>query len=354
MKKTQKTKIWGFITVGEGEVHRYLKNALERLSELTDGIVIACNASDKDTRSYLAKIKKAKVYDFSERERYEWGRKQNIIKQKLFYLMERESAEDAFWVVCIDSDEVLDKRLTREKLEELTTRDEIAYTFYCVQLWDSEKQMRVDGGWGNFRNVRFYKYIKNADHSFQNSPLHCGLAPIYAYKWAADAEYLFKHYGYMKPEDRKKKVQRYNKYDPNGRYFSKEWYNSILGKPTIKPFDEDKLGEKLKYKPKKPLKDKYILKEMKQKIYFIKNKYGKVFSVSESQIGDHKRKGIEIIGERDITEIGKFVDVKELPKEEDKKEDKKENLGKISYTCPICGFEAKTKAGLSAHKRKHK
>jgi len=329
-------KIWGFITVGKGEIHRYLKNAIERLSELTDSILIGNNATDKETIDYLHSIEKAKVYDTSQ---YEWGKKQHIIKQKLFYKLEKENPD---WIVCIDADEVLDSRLTREKLEELTTRDEIAFTFYCVQLYDREDQMRVDGGWGNFRNVRFYKYIKNTNHLFQNSPLHCGLAPIYAYKWTADSEYLFKHYGYFTADDRRQKAERYRKYDPTGKYFNKSWYDSILGKPELRPFNEEEFGKKLKYKPKKPLKDKYTLKEMKQKIYFIKNRHGKVFSVSESQIEDHKREGIEIIGERDVTEISKFIDTKELPKED------------VGYTCPICGFKAKTKAGLSAHKRKHK
>jgi len=309
-------KIVGFLTVGSGEVHRYLKNALERLSGLSDAIVIGCNATDKDTRNYLAEIKNARVYDLSK---YEWGKKQHIIKQKLFYAMEKENPD---WIICIDSDEVLDKTLTREKLEELTQREEIAYTFYCVQLWDNEEQMRVDGGWGNFRNVRFYKYVKDTSHLFQNSPLHCGLAPIYAYKWAADSEYLFKHYGYMKPEDRKKKVQRYNKYDPNGRYFNKQWYNSILGKPEIKPFNEDKFSKKLRYKPKKPLKDKYILKEMSGKVYYIKNRHGNVFSVKEEDLENHiKRDGIEILGSENLEEEI-LKSLKEIPEVSEKEKEK--------------------------------
>jgi len=329
-------KIVGMIIVGTGEADRYLPKVLNRLSKICDDIVVACNAKDAKTRNLVAQ--RTIAYDFSE---YEWGKKQNIIKE--IFLRRCIAKENPDWVICVDSDEILDEAFTREKAEEMAKRNEIAYEFYCVQLWDTEDKMRVDGLWGNFWNVRYFKFIKNADLGYQNTPLHCGLAPKYAYAWRTQGEHLFKHYGYMKKEDRIKKAERYRKYDPTAKYRSNEYYDGILSdKPKLKDFNEQRFRQKLTYISREPSESKIKIIKAMSKMYYIKNKWGKIYSVNEDQIENHKREGIEILSEEDfpIKREIKKIEVKEA-----------ENIG---FQCPICGKTYKTKGGLTRHKKTHK
>lgn len=332
-------KIAGMLVVGTDSVNRYLKRTIKRLESLCDVIVVGCNARDKATQQYLANHPLIKAYDFIDRE---WGKEQWKIKEELVrYCLAKENPD---WVICVDDDEILDKKFTRDKAEELADRGEIAYTFYCVHLWDKEDQMRVDGHWFGFRNVRYYKFIPEAGLSFKKTALHCGLAPLYAYNWCADSEFHFKHLGYLKPEHRKKKIARYKKYDPQGQYISKEYYNSIPEQPKLQKFDEDKFC--LQYNPKKPNKSKYIKQMKEEKTYYIKNKHGKVFGVKESMLEEHaKRPGIEILSEATESKA-KEKDIKII-----KPEDKEETETEEENVCSICGFEAKSKAGLAVHKR---
>ena len=327
-KEVKKERIVGMMVVGTGDADRWLEQVFDRLDELCDDIVVACNAVDKKTIDMCNK--RAHSYDYSN---YEWGKKQWLIKQTLVSKDMPKYNPD--WVICVDSDEILNKRFTREKAHELMNRGEIAYTFYCVHLWDREDQMRVDGGWGNFRNVRFYKYIKETGLIFQKTPLHCGLAPIYAYNWCADAEFYFKHYGYINAEDRKNKVARYKKYDPKAKYLSRDWYNSIISKPILKKFDEDNFM--LSYNPKQPDLKKLKTENRMEKTIYVKNKYGRVSGVRESMLKEHLSHGCTIVAEAPEIKVNKA----ETPTKE-------------IYECEICGFIAKSKAGLKAHLRKHK
>lgn len=320
-------KIVGYVVVGTGEADRYLERTLDNLRELTDQIVVACNAKDQKTKDLVSRYPKTKAYNFSG---YEWGKKQNIIKEELFRLAAKEQPD---WIMCLDADERLDKTFTRGKAEMLANRNEVSYTFYCVQLWDREDQMRIDGAWGGFRNVRFFRFLPHASWQFERRPLHCGLAPLYAYRWSADSEHAFIHYGYMREKDRKRKTERYKKYDPNGVYRTQGYYDSITTKPTLKPFKEEDFVEKLKYSPKSPNIEKVIRRHKMEKTYYVKNKHGKVFPVREGLIEETlKRKGMELLDggslEDDIEESLNEVS----PITEKQKEKVREELPKARKT----------------------
>ncbi len=327
-------KILGMLIVGTGEADRYLPDVLKRLSEITDEIVVACNATDTKTRNLVAE--KTIAYDFSK---YEWGKQQHIIKQRFYNQCVRPRQPD--WIVCVDSDEILDKRLDRERLEELANRGDIAYEFYCVQLWDKEDQMRTDGPWGNFYNVRFFKFISDAEAHYKQTPLHCGLAPVYAYNWRTTCEYMFKHYGYMKLADRKKKAERYKKYDPNAKYMSARYYNGILGTGRLQEFDENRFGERLRYTPRPISGEKIKRIRGNMKLYRIENRHGMTFIVDESQIENHKKN----------KSIVRIEEIK--PADTVSRPEKIEPEKKAENVCDICGKVFKSARGVAIHKRSH-
>lgn len=320
------------MVVGRGE--RYLDMVLDRLQELVDILVVWGDAPDEETEAKLNR-------PWIEYHRYDesiWATHQPRIKYTLLTKYVFPHKPD--WIICQDADEVLDKRITKQVLEEMQNRGEIAYDFYCVQLYDNETTMRVDGGWGNFRNVRYFKPLYDLDQTYKNTPLHCGLAPIYSYQWAAQSEFLFKHYGYMDSRDRDRKRKRYADHDPDGAFATKRFYDSITGSPQLMPFNEDTFGAKLKYEPKRPNKEK-ILRNMKNKrpakLYYFQNKYGSVFSTGDQAVVDQWRK---TPGVKEI-QVSESVVVEAPPVQDD------------PLQCVVCGFVAKNESGLRMHKRKH-
>lgn len=345
------------MVVGTGEVHRYLKRTLPDMAALVDEVVVACNATDKATRKYLAEFQQATAYDMTK---YEWGREQWKIKDICYRKFITPRRPD--WVLCLDSDELLDQRIARSGLEELASRNEIAFTFWCIQLWNDDKHMRVDGGWGNFRNVRFYKHIPEADPSFQRTPLHCGLAPKYAYNWAADSEFVFEHYGYMKAADRERKIARYQKYDPKALYHTKEWYDSIGQPGHIVEYDREAFPSNLHYTPKQIPIEKVIKQKTDMKTYMVRNPHDRLVSMDEAGVftifeknkdggvGVPKRgkEGYALVGAEDI------IPKKEIPIVDTLEPIEEENAAKPeTFSCAICGFEAKSAGGLSSHAKTH-
>ncbi|MFW5902609.1 MAG: glycosyltransferase family 2 protein [archaeon] len=334
-------KIGAYLVVAEGEGDRFLDKALDKLSTLVDFIYIWGDNTDEKTKKLCLSYPNVIFYNHPESI---WKEKQWEIKRTICQRLRKWNPD---WVIAQDADEVLDYRLNREKLEKLANKDEtIAYEFYCVHLWNDEKHMRVDKGWGNFQNVRFFKYIEDSNFNWKKTKLHCGLAPLYAYRWRGTSGYMFKHYGYMREEDRKKKIERYEKLDPNGQYLNKEWYESIKRKPSIREFNEKEFSKKLKYKGKKP---KLKKNNKMGKTYIVRNKYGKTYEVAENRLNEHvKRDGITLVGESENSfdkVLTKLKDAEKASKVEDKEEDKEEE-----FTCDICGKEFKSERGVKTHK----
>lgn len=143
--------------------------------------------------------------------------------------------------VCLDMDEEL--CTTREQLEEWATKGQAWYV-YIANLWNDG--YRSD--W-SFWNVRFFVWdwkdkLGDGFFKFENRPLHCGLAPKWAYILNLHAPFLLKHYGLKRKSDRNRKIARYKKYDPNQVYRAPQYYEA-LKLDTAEPFDQDKIQNEL-------------------------------------------------------------------------------------------------------------
>ena len=329
------------MVVGAGEADRFLPTVLKRLEPLVDLLVVWGCSPDKKTEQLLAS---SPFVEYHRDDSHPWAEYQPEIKFTLLTKYVFPHKPD--WIVSIDADEVFDRRVTRDTLEEMAGRGELAYTFYCVQLYDREDQMRVDGLWGGFRNVRFWKPLYDVPQTWLKSRLHCGLAPIYAYAYAADSEFAFKHYGYMRPEDREKKVARYSEHDPKGMYMTSWYYKSILDEsPRLTPFNEQEFGATLRYQPKKPNEKKVVerYKNPMADIVYFQNQHGNIISTSDRGVIEQYRKN------KKLTEIlnvpvaaAKPIEAPVVKSEE------------AALKCEICGNPAKSLAGLKAHQRSHK
>jgi len=144
------------------------------------------------------------------------------------------------WIIALDSDEVFAPEFTREEAERLTTLGEIAYHFMVVNLYNDREHFAHGAGVQRFWNIRFYKYMPEHGLQFQKKNLHCGLAPpiMYIYGWYVP--YYLEHFGLMKVEDRQRKVERYQQYDPKAIFKHRMYYDDLASE--MKMFDFDRQG----------------------------------------------------------------------------------------------------------------
>ena len=224
-----KYNIIGYGVCGPGEASRYMRETLKEFKRLCDHTVIVGNNITADDRMMINEF----GFELLEDNRT-WGLEQNKIKQDLMYYIARYNPN---YCVCLDMDEVFDYRFTKKELVEQLDNFNSLY-FYIINLWDK--------GWNrrqSFWNVRAWKW--NGDTKIYNKPLHCGLAPEWCYYYGGYAPYFVKHYGLMKEEDRQKKIERYQKYDPQAKYKDKSYYDALAGNSS-EPLDEEFIREAIK------------------------------------------------------------------------------------------------------------
>ena len=228
------TKIVGYAVVGAGEADRYLENTLKEFDRLTDDVIICLNSDDKKVKKLVEKYGFWWYEDFRE-----WGIHQPTIKTEL---LRKTLLLKPDWILALDADETFTPDLTRKKLEELTQHKN-AFYFYIINLWNSRE--RYSKGL-SFWNIRFFKPKPDMGLQFMKKPLHCGLAPPYAYKFGTYVPYLVRHYGLMKPADRLKKVERYEKYDPQALHKSQTYCDALKQDSVCSPYDEAAVQGKIK------------------------------------------------------------------------------------------------------------
>jgi len=237
VQRTSEIRIIGIGVCGGGESLRYMRKTLDEFKRLCDDVLIAlCNATQAE-KDLLDKY----CFKYYEDNR-EWGVYQPDIKTDL---LTKAGEMNPDWIVALDMDEVFAPEFTREEAEKLTMSDEIAYNFLVVNLYNDEKHFAHDVGIQRFWNIRFYKFLPEYGLQFLRKSLHCGLAPPIYYKYGWHAPYYLLHYGLMKPEDRAKKVKRYQQFDPNKRFKAGEYYNDLQRELTMRKWNPKELLNKL-------------------------------------------------------------------------------------------------------------
>lgn len=223
-------RIIGFGVCGPGEADRELEKTLLEFERLCDETVIVANRIGEKERHLL------ELYDCHIIEdNAEWGKWQHKIKEENIKKLARFNPD---WVVTLDMDETFDPHMTREDLEELAERGGLAYFFYVVNLYgDGYIPERC------FFNVRMFKY--EGDLSFEQKPLHPGLAPKYHWLRANYAPYLLLHTGLRDKANRMRKVDRYNYYDPDAQYQSRDYYSFLAADLKATPLDLVHLREEV-------------------------------------------------------------------------------------------------------------
>lgn len=230
-------RIIGFMVCGNGEADRYLEASLKEFKRLCEDAVIVANNADEKT---INLIKKYGYWTYEDNR--EWGKDQPKIKTDLLKKVANLKPD---WIIALDSDEVFAPTFTREEAERLAGGDEIAWNFLVVNLYNDPDHFTHGAGIQRFWNIRFYKFLPQYGLDFQKKSLHCGLAPPIAYKYGWHAPYYLEHYGLMKKEDRLRRVERYQQYDPGARYKDRVYYDDLAADLKPQPFNREKLLKQL-------------------------------------------------------------------------------------------------------------
>lgn len=229
-------KIGGMLVCGPNE--KYLEKTLNEFKRLCDVVIIATNNADQNTKDLIAK------FGFTQYEdNREWGLYQPMVKTSL---LERFLPLGVDWIIALDADECFAPEFTREEAERLASTDEIAFNFLVVNLYNDEQHFAHSTGIQRFWNIRFFKFLPEYGLQYVKKNLHCGLAPPIAYRYGWHAPYYLLHYGLMLPEDRQRKAQRYQKYDPNRQFKAGDYYDQLEADLPKFKFDPDGLLRKLK------------------------------------------------------------------------------------------------------------
>ena len=274
-------KIAAFLVVGAGEADRWLERVLKQLWWV-DTVCVCLNRADEATKELVEKHA-----EFIREDDREWGKEQWRIKQDFLNAVIEDAKPD--WIWCLDADEIFDPRFDRAMADKMMSGHEVAWYFWCLQLWNDETRVRPDL---SFPNIRFFKVVPELGLHFLAQALHCGLAPMYAYKYGSQSSLWFKHYGLMKREDRQRKIARYDRYDPNAKYKGKSWYDGLRNERAAHvPFEEivKKLPEFI-HRKKPVTANKHMSKD--KSIFLFVNKLGKtVTAVGEKQREEFAKRG---------------------------------------------------------------
>lgn len=221
-----------------GPNEKYLENTLKEFKRLCDDVILVTNnATEKE-------INLINGYNYQHYEdNREWGISQPDIKTGL---LTRASGLNPDWIIALDMDEVFAPEFTRAEAERLASGEEIAYNFMVVNLYNDKDHFAHSSGIQRFWNIRFYKYLPEYGLQFIRKNVHCGLGPPMAYKYGWHAPYYLEHYGLMLKEDRLRKAERYQKYDPDKRFKAGDYYNELVADLRMIPFDRQGLLGKLR------------------------------------------------------------------------------------------------------------
>lgn len=325
--------IVGYGLTTKGEADRFMKQTLDEFQRLCDYVIICCNNAGEKEKKLIDSYGFKRVDDNREWGKLQWKIKQDFIRDHVAPLKPD-------WLVCLDMDETFDKNFTKEDIPPLEGK---AFYFYIVNLRDDGYAPDMC-----FWNVRLWKW--NGDIEWEQKPQRCGIAPKWAYMFGNYAPFIVKHYGLQSPEDRQKKLERKEKYDPDARYIPQQYYSNV-NKSHVIPFDEDAVHQEVQsevahYKQK----DKTYYMPQAREFYYVKRlKDGVILDIPANHLEQTLKDGkFELVSQSPVVVGGGAVE-STTPKEEEPKEPETTEGPK----CEECGFIAKSQFGLKSHSKKH-
>jgi len=160
----------------------------------------------------------------------------------------------ADWVLSVDHDEVVENRVTRETFDRLMSHPDPlvrSWDFGWLTHWETPRLIRVDRPWAapdystSMRGFRLWR--ANRDHPrgiLAGNPtgLHCGNCPDFDITAKRVSGVRFRHFGYLRHQDRVMKQARYQRIDsrPDAALVGPDGYSHLTSEEgmVLSPYVE--------------------------------------------------------------------------------------------------------------------
>lgn len=231
---------------------RWIGRAIRSLGRLCHGLMVLDDRSEDATRAIADDAAcevfggDYSVYDSPFESLNEARDKEWLLERVVEYVRKAygRARLDNLWIWCMDGDEELPAGAAETLRAMVKSGEHDAFMVGFLYLWNDPRKLRVDGRFLSLGRVSLFRYQRGKSDFrslyFEGADdLHVGNAPIEAHRKAVPVQATpvhslysdlnakltivrLLHYGYMLPEDRKRKVAWYSVQDPNnaseGRY----------------------------------------------------------------------------------------------------------------------------------------
>lgn len=223
------------LMVVKDEADRFLDSVLAHHSKLVDNICVVDDGSIDDTveiaRSYTDCVleRPPSVPSFTEDEasfrQWAWNAAGRCL----------EMVEDE-WLLLIDADEFYMPVLGLDEITmDAANLDVEAVTFRMPEIWSADAGLwiRADGFWNKNKNVRLVRFHKDA--RFALGVMGGGSVPTdYRRGRQFETNDVILHFGYLYPQDR---VEKYERYRSLANLHSSSHIESIITVPTLQQWN---------------------------------------------------------------------------------------------------------------------
>jgi GT2 family glycosyltransferase len=196
---------------------RYLGGCLAHLRDHVDGFIVLDDGSTDGTRQILER--EGHLLDYlmnPPRDQHVWRERENKMR-----LLQRARDLGVDWVLCCDADE----RYERQFLDNLRAiAHSLSHELACVsvtmrELWNSPRQFRVDGIWGNKIRSRFFRVPREITFDL-DADVHGQWYPdgVREQGRMVRIRHVLYHLKSIRREDRLLRRDFYNRIDPERRF----------------------------------------------------------------------------------------------------------------------------------------
>ncbi len=209
------------------EADSWLSKVLAQLTRICDAVVVLDDVSTDSTPD-ICRAAGAEVH----RERVSRFETDELTLRRRLWGLAAKRAKVGGWVLCLDADETFGDDMgpavwdhAQEIAKDLQANG-LAFRLY--DMW-SPTHYREDEHWNaHWRWWTLCVRVEKGPYLWREQPVHCGRFPVNAGTKALCLPWRVQHWGWSRPEDRKRKYERYRRHDPDGRYGVPAQYASIL------------------------------------------------------------------------------------------------------------------------------
>lgn len=226
-------------TLVYNDEHKFLKQYLDKISQLTNKIVIIDDGSTDNSVSICSKY----TSNIFKTDRI-MTKSESLLRTALWNKCVQIANNNDF-ILILDSDELLTLNSIKhfeEKIYECNKLDGDSISTILYDMWNVSQYREDLPLWKAHKNLWVWccKYRKNYRYYWDNNKLHSNRLPINSHFSIYLTNLQIQHMSYSTPELRLAKRKYYDTLDKNGEWDSIKKYNSILDEnPTLIDFKDN-------------------------------------------------------------------------------------------------------------------